>query len=60
LRIAAVSWFSFSVYPLSGGFKQWTLVSEGMARKGLKFERRLEPFIGRGLGFRMLIVIERQ
>ena len=60
LRIVDVSWFSFAVYPLSGGFKRWTLVTEAMARKGVKLERRFEAPFGRWLGFRMLIVIERQ
>jgi SAM-dependent methyltransferase len=59
LRIASVSWFSFGVYPLSGGFKSWSLVGENMAKKGLALERRLEHSLGRQFGFRMLIVIER-
>jgi SAM-dependent methyltransferase len=60
LRVAEVSWFSLIVYPLSGGFKPWALVSEGMARQGMRLERRLERALGSLLGFRMLIVIERQ
>ena len=32
LRIADVKWFSFSVYPLSGGFKSWSLVNGTMAK----------------------------
>jgi SAM-dependent methyltransferase len=60
LRITRISWFSFAVYPLSGGFKQWTLVSESTARKGMELERRLESSVGRWLGFRMLMVVERQ
>jgi hypothetical protein len=60
LRIKDVSWFSFATYPLSGGFKPWTLVSEKTARAGLVFERRFERLFGRGFAFRMLIVIERR
>jgi SAM-dependent methyltransferase len=60
LRVIQVSWFSFAVYPLSGGFKRWTLVGEKVAQKGIALERRLEGLLGRRLGFRMLIVIERQ
>lgn len=60
LKLADTSWFSFVTYPLSGGFKPWTLVSEAMARMGLKLERVLEPLVGPSLGFRMLIVVERR
>ena len=59
LRITEVSWFAFAVYPLSGGFKPWTLVSANMARKGLAWERRIERSLGRKFAFRMLIVIQR-
>jgi hypothetical protein len=31
LRIRRVDWFSLAVYPLSGGFKAWTLVPVGLA-----------------------------
>jgi SAM-dependent methyltransferase len=60
LRIADVRWFSFAVYPLSGGFKRWSLVNGAMARLGLKVERRLEAAFGRIAGFRMMLVIEKR
>jgi len=60
LRLTDVSWFSFAVYPLSGGFKRWTLMSEGMARAGIALERRVERFLGRSLAFRMMTVMARQ
>jgi hypothetical protein len=59
LRIVEVSWFAFVIYPFSGGFKPWTLVSANMARKGLQLERRIERALGRGFAFRMLIVIQK-
>jgi hypothetical protein len=59
LQIAEVAWFSFAVYPLSGGFKSWSLLSEAMARRCLHLEQRFERRIGRLLGFRMLIAVER-
>lgn len=59
LKIDDVSWFSFAAYPLSGGFKKWTLLSQRLVQGTLKVERRLESALGRKLGFRMLIVIER-
>jgi SAM-dependent methyltransferase len=59
LRIADVKWFSFAVYPLSGGFKSWSLINGAMAKLGLALERRLEPALGRIAGFRMMLVIEK-
>ena len=60
LRIAGVQWFSFAVYPLSGGFKSWSLVDAAAARIGLKLERYLEPVLGRIFGFRIMIVVEKR
>lgn len=60
LRIADVRWFSLAVYPLSGGFKPWSLVNATVARLGLRVERVLEPFLGRALGFRMMLVVEKR
>ena len=60
LKIADVKWFSFAVYPLSGGFKSWSLVNGAMAKLGLAIERRLEAALGRVVGFRMMLVIEKR
>jgi SAM-dependent methyltransferase len=60
LRIREAQWFSFIAYPCSGGFKRWSLIGEEAARKLLSLERRLEPFLGRLFGFRLLMVIERE
>src|SRR5829696_3594560 len=57
LRIADLKWFSFAIYPLSGGLKSWSLVNGAMAKLGLAVERRLEPALGRIAGFRMMLVI---
>ena len=59
LRIARVDWFALAAYPLSGGFKPWSLVSAGAARHLLRVERAIEPLIGRLAAFRMMIVIEK-
>src|SRR6202012_4622123 len=37
-----ISWFSFWVYPLSGGFKSWTLMPEFLGRRMLRLEKRIE------------------
>jgi SAM-dependent methyltransferase len=59
LRIHRVTWFSLATYPLTGGFKPWTLMSAALASRLLKFERAIEPMAGRLLAFRMLLVIEK-
>jgi SAM-dependent methyltransferase len=60
LRIAAVQWFSLAAYPLSGGFKPWSLIGQGMARHMLRLERAVEPALGRFAAFRMMLVVEKQ
>jgi SAM-dependent methyltransferase len=60
LRISHVEWFSLATYPLSGGFKSWTLISDRMARRALKIERAIEPVIGRLLGFRLMMIVEKR
>jgi SAM-dependent methyltransferase len=59
LRIIRTDWFSFGVYPLSGGFKPWSLVSVPMARRMLNLERKLEAPFGRLAAFRMMLIIEK-
>jgi SAM-dependent methyltransferase len=59
LRIAGVEWFALAAYPLSGGFKPWSLVGAGMARQMLRIERALEPALGRLAAFRMLLIVEK-
>jgi len=53
-------WFAFFAYPLSGGFKSWSLVTEPIARGLLKLESYLERPLGKLLGFRVLIVLEKR
>jgi SAM-dependent methyltransferase len=59
LGMASVEWFAFAAYPLSGGFKPWSLISEGMARRMLRIERALEPVFGRVAAFRMMLIVEK-
>lgn len=60
LTLAEESWFSFFAYPLSGGFKPWTLIPAGLAKPVLGLERALEKPLGRLLGFRLLLRIDRK
>jgi SAM-dependent methyltransferase len=59
LRIARVDWFSLAAYPLSGGFKPWSLLGAGVARRLLRVERVVEPLLGRFTAFRMMLVVEK-
>ena len=59
LEIAEVDWFSFAVYPLTGGFKQWSLISPGVATRLLKLERAVERTVGPLAAFRMMLVVEK-
>ena len=59
LTIVARSKFSFLAYPLSGGFKEWSLLPGALAPAILKFEECLGPIVGEALGFRIGVVLER-
>jgi SAM-dependent methyltransferase len=60
LSIVRTDWFSFWVYPLSGGFKSWSLLPDGVGRFILGIEKKLEPALGRFLAFRLLTVMSKQ
>jgi SAM-dependent methyltransferase len=60
LRIIEASWFSFAVYPLSGGFQSWSLIPNRLTPTLLRWERALETIAGPVLGFRMLLAIEKR
>jgi SAM-dependent methyltransferase len=59
LRIERVEWFSLAAYPLSGGFKPWRLIGEGLVHRLLRLERAIEPVLGRFTAFRMLLIVEK-
>ena len=59
LRLTGVQWFSFLAYPLSGGFKSWSLLPDSVAKPLLSLEKRVEPVLGPLFGFRMLPVLEK-
>jgi SAM-dependent methyltransferase len=60
LHTREVQWLSLFAYPLSGGFKPWSLITPRLARAVLRAEDRIAPALGRWLGFRMLAVIEKR
>ena len=59
-KLVEQRWFSFLAYPLSGGFKPWSLIPNAAVRPLLAFERAMEKPLGRLLGFRLLLAFERR
>ena len=59
LRLVGLDFFSFVAYPLSGGFKRWSLLPIAVARPLLALEWSLRALFGRLAGFRLLAVYEK-
>ena len=59
-EIVTLRRFSFFAYPLSGGFKDWSLLPVAVVRPLLKIEDKLEPLLGSLMAFRLLAVLERR
>lgn len=53
-------WLSLFAYPLSGGFKSWSLINEPVADMLIRLEDMLMPFIGPMIAFRLMVVLERK
>ena len=60
LRLMVNRCFSLFAFPLSGGFRPWSLIPGAAAVFLLRLERILEPFLGRAIGFRLFVVLERR
>jgi len=60
LEISRVDWFSFFVYPLSGGFKAWSLIPQKFSSRALAIERQAEGAFGRLAAFRMMLIVEKR
>lgn len=58
MPVRIVAHFSFLAYPLSGGFRPWSLLPARLVGPLLTLEARLEGLLGRWFGFRMLVVVE--
>lgn len=58
LEVRQVEWLSLFAYPLSGGFQRWSAVPEWLVPVILRVESALAPWLGRLLGYRMLIIME--
>ena len=59
LTVTRVEHYSFLAYPLSGGFRKWSLVPARLVAPLLAFENRIAPWLARLFGFRMLAVVQR-
>ncbi len=60
LRVAEASNLSLFAYPLSGGFKDWSLMPAGAVAGVHAVEERLAPIVGRLWAFRLLGVLEKR
>ena len=59
LHIAGVEWLSLAAYPLSGGFRPWSLIGADLTHRMLRVERAIEPTLGRFAAFRMMLTIDK-
>ena len=59
LKLIEIEKFDFLAYPLSGGFRTWSLLPAMAVPGVLKLESFFIPLFGRWVGFRMLAVFEK-
>jgi SAM-dependent methyltransferase len=59
LSIVRFELLSFLAYPLSGGFRPWSLIPAASVPALLRIEQVLAPFIGRLMAFRLFAVLEK-
>lgn len=59
IRVSSAEWLALIAYPLSGGFRQWSLVPAGLVAPVQMLDRSLSPLLGRLMGFRLLVVLEK-
>ena len=58
-KINSSDWLSLFAYPLSGGFKSWSLLPYKWVHTMLKIEEKILPFLGSLLAFRLMVVLEK-
>ncbi|HWV54426.1 class I SAM-dependent methyltransferase [Pseudorhodoplanes sp.] len=59
LQLQSLGHFSFVAYPLSGGFRPWSLIPLSLAKSLLSIEWKLRKVFGRIAAFRLLAVYEK-
>ncbi len=60
LRILTVERTGFLAYPLSGGYRAWSLLPAALARPLMRIEDGIAPALGRLAAFRLFAVLERR
>ena len=60
LAVRNLKWLSLFAYPASGGFKRWSLIPAAAVGPLLRLEDRLLPWLGRLIGFRLLLTLEKR
>jgi len=58
-KINSSNWLSLFAYPLSGGFKSWSLLPRKWVYAILKIEEKILPFFGSFMAFRLMVVLEK-
>lgn len=59
LRVRTFKWLSLFVYPLSGGFRSWSLLPGWLVEPLLRVEEALLPLLGSVMAFRALVIVQR-
>ena len=59
LTVRQRRWLSLWAYPLSGGFKAWSLIPASLVPSILAVEKCVLPMLGPLMGFRLAVVLER-
>jgi SAM-dependent methyltransferase len=60
LKIKMSKHLSLFAYPLSGGFQPWSFIPTFAVNPVLRFENVVAPWLGRWIGFRLFIVVEKE
>jgi len=59
-ELVHADWFGPLAYPLSGGFRPWSLLPQRWSGPLVRLERRLPARLGRLAGFRLLLVLREE
>jgi SAM-dependent methyltransferase len=59
-RLIELDWMSLIAYPLSGGFRPWSLIPLRLVGLVLDMEQAMPHWMRKVMGFRMLIVLEKR
>lgn len=60
LRIVDVHRFDWFAYPLTGGFREWSLMPSALVGSCLALERALNPLLAPLMALRLMVVLERK